>query len=65
MKLQSTKLKAEIEQLEGLEHVESNENICLRRDKVLLSDEVAELQEKVSFLFVFYCYSFSENLDLI
>jgi len=47
VKLQSTKLKAEIEQLEGLENVESNENISLRRDKVLLSDEVAELQEKV------------------
>ena len=46
-KLQSTKLKADIEQLEGLEHLESNENISLRRDKVMLSDEVAQLHDKV------------------
>ena len=53
VKLQSTKLKAEIEELEGLESIESNENISLRRDKVLLCDEVAELQEKVFFILSF------------
>ena len=46
-KLHSSKLKAELEELEGLESVGTKENITLRRDKVLLSDEVASLQSKV------------------
>ncbi|XP_066921612.1 protein hook homolog isoform X2 [Clytia hemisphaerica] len=46
-KLHSSKLKAELEELEGLETVGTKENIALRRDKVLMSDEIASLQSKL------------------
>lgn len=42
-------MKAELEELEGLESVECKENMQLRRDNLLLNDEVTEMQARVGF----------------
>lgn len=46
-KLQRSKLKAELEELESIESAEAKENVDLRRDHVLLTDQVTELREKL------------------
>ena len=46
-KLQRCKLKAELDEMEGIKSNESSENVELRRDKLLLTDQVADLTRKV------------------
>lgn len=46
-RLQRTKLQAELEEVGGLKTIGSQENVGLRRDNLLLSDQVTELQVKV------------------
>ena len=46
-KLQRCKLKAELDEMEGIKSNESSENAELRRDKLLLTDQVADLTRKV------------------
>ena len=46
-KLQRCKLKAELDEMEGIKSNESSKNVELRRDKLLLTDQVADLTRKV------------------
>ena len=46
-RLQRTKLQAELDEVGGLKTIGSQENASLRRDNLLLSDQVTELQAKV------------------
>ena len=45
--LRRTQLRNELNELEGVNDSTNSENISLRRDKVLLTDEVATLNGKV------------------
>eukprot|EP00795_Rhopilema_esculentum_P005871 gene5871-11197_t len=47
-KLRGTKLQSEVEELENLNTSQSEENIQLRRDKMILTDHVADLQAQLS-----------------
>eukprot|EP00794_Sanderia_malayensis_P010067 gene10067-11095_t len=46
--LRGTKLQSELEELENMNSSQSEENVQLRRDKMILADHVAELQNKLS-----------------
>ena len=52
-KLQRCKLKAELDEMEGIKSNESSENAELRRDKLLLTDQVADLTRKVRVSVIF------------
>ena len=45
--LRGTTLQSELNELENLNSSQSDENIQLRRDQMILTNHVAELQEKV------------------
>lgn len=56
-KLRGTKLQSEVEELENMNTSQNEENIQLRRDKMILSDHVADLKSQVflilcNFLFI-------------
>lgn len=49
MTLSKNKLKTNVEELQNMNTIQSDENISLQRDKLLLTDEICDLQSKVKF----------------
>ena len=47
MRLSKNKLKSNVEELQNLNTIQSDENVTLQRDKLLLTDEICDLQSKV------------------
>lgn len=47
--LSKNKLKTNVEELQNMNTIQSDENISLQRDKLLLTDEICDLQSKVKF----------------
>lgn len=47
VRLSKNKLKSNVEELENMNTLQSDENITLQRDKLLLTDEICELQTKL------------------
>ncbi|XP_028405117.1 uncharacterized protein LOC114527615 [Dendronephthya gigantea] len=45
--LSKNKLKSNVEELQSLNTIQSDENITLQRDKLLLTDEICDLQSKL------------------
>jgi hypothetical protein len=48
VRLSKTKLKSNVEELQSLNTIQNDENITLQRDKLLLTDEICDLQSKVT-----------------
>ena len=50
--LRGTKLQCEVDELENMNTSQNEENIQLRRDKMMLNDHVADLQATVYLSFL-------------
>jgi hypothetical protein len=47
VRLSKNKLKTNVEELQNINTIQNDENITLQRDKLLLTDEICDLQSKV------------------
>ena len=50
--LRRTQLRSELNEVEGHHDSTNSENVALKRDKLLLTDEVANLNAKVWYMYI-------------
>ena len=57
VRLSKNKLKSNVEELQSLNTLQNDENVTLQRDKLLLTDEICDLQSKVKIVTMFTTHS--------